>query len=413
MNTKDQQKAIDLIRSGKNVFVTGSGGVGKSWVINQVSTQNTVLVAPTGVAAINIGGATCHSVFSMPFGLVTQGDQFKISAAMRKLFQGNTVDRIIIDEVGMLRADYLDLIDNKLKLVRRSKEPFGGVQVVVVGDFYQLEPIVSEEESEYFTEKYGSPFAFSAKAWDFETVELTEVKRQSDTSQIHLLNSVRKDTDDSNECLEKIIGLSKEYVNCSDTLHLCAFNRDSAQINKYWFKQIDSEPYIYHANYTENWGKQHPVPERVMVKKGSKVLICANDVNKLYVNGSRGVVVDFTPSSVFVKLDCTGDVVEVVEHNWEKLKYSKQGGKVVKDVVGSFNQIPLRMGWAVSIHKSQGMTLEQAAIDVGKGCFSHGQLYVALSRIKDLTDLSFVRDVDINNLIVREEVKQFYEREFG
>lgn len=407
MNTRDQQKAIDLIKSGENVFVTGSGGVGKSWVINQVSDAGTVLVAPTGVAAINIGGATCHSVFALPFGLVGHGDQFKISANMRKLFQGDSVKRIIIDEVGMLRADYLDLIDNKLKLVRRSKEPFGGIQVVVVGDFYQLEPIVSEDEQEYFSEKYDSPFAFSAKAWKFKTVELKEVKRQSDTHQIDLLNSIRKDSDNSDECLEEIMKMSKEYVNCSDTLHLCAFNKDAAQINKYWFNQLNGEPYIFHANYSEKWGKQHPVPERVLVKKGSKVLICAN-LAGFYVNGDRGVVKDYTDESVTVELE-DGRVVEVFEHTWEKLKYSKQGGKISKTVVGSFTQIPLRMGWAVSIHKSQGMTLEHAAIDVGRGCFSHGQLYVALSRIKDINNLSFVREIDIDNLIVREEVKQFYE----
>lgn len=411
MNTQDQQKAIDLIKQGKNVFVTGSGGVGKSWVIKQIADSSSILVAPTGVAAINIGGATCHSVFSLPFGLVAAGDEFKISTGSRKLFSSNQVKRIIIDEIGMLRADYLDLIDNKLKLIRRNNKPFGGIQVIVGGDFYQLEPIVSEDEQEYFREKYDSPFAFSAKCWDFITVELTEVKRQTDTEQINLLNAIRKDTDDSDECLEKIISMAKPYENCSETLHLCAYNNDAAKINKYWFTQIDQPAFTYTANYTSNWGKQHPVPERVMVKKGSKVLICANDPNKAYVNGDRGVVIDYTPTAVIVKLDTTGNIVNVVEHTWEKIKYQKVGSKIKRDVVGTFSQIPLRMGWAVSIHKSQGMTLDKAAIDVGKGCFGHGQLYVALSRIKDLTQLSFVRNVDIDNLIVREEVKKFYEQE--
>jgi len=411
MNTQDQQKAIDLINQGKNVFVTGSGGVGKSWVIRQIADMNSILVAPTGVAAINIGGATCHSVFSLPFGLVAAGDEFKISTGARKLFSSGKVKRIIIDEVGMLRADYLDLIDKKLKLICRNKEPFGGIQMVVVGDFYQLEPIVSEDELEYFREKYKSPFAFSAKSWKFNTVELTEVKRQSDTTQIDLLNTIRKDTDDSDVSLEQIVQMAKPYENCSETLHLCAYNNDSIKINKYWFTQIDQPAFTYTANYTDNWGKQHPVPEKVMVKKGSKVLICANDVNKQYVNGDRGVVVDYTPYSVVIKLDATGHLVEVEEHTWEKVKYSKVGGKIKKDVVGTFSQIPLRMGWAVSIHKSQGMTLDKAAIDVGKGCFGHGQLYVALSRIKDLTQLSFVRNIDIDDLIVREEVKEFYGHE--
>ena len=411
MNTKDQQRAIDLVNKGKNVFITGSGGVGKSWVIRQIADEKSILVAPTGVAAINIGGATCHSVFSPPFGLVASGDEYKVTTGARKLFGSGKVKRIIIDEVGMLRADYLDLIDKKLKHICHNKKPFGGIQVVVVGDFYQLEPIVSDDEMEYFREKYKSPFAFSAKSWNFDVVELTEVKRQSDITQINLLNAIRKDTDDSDVCLEQIIQMAKPYENCSETLHLCAYNNDSVKINKYWFSQIDQPAFTYTANYTDNWGKQQPVPEKVMVKRGSKVLICANDVSRQYVNGDRGVVVDYTPYSVIIELDSTGVLVEVKEHIWEKVKYSKVGSKIIKDVVGKFSQIPLRMGWAVSIHKSQGMTLDKAAIDVGKGCFGHGQLYVALSRIKDLTQLSFVRNIDIDNLIVREEVKEFYGHE--
>lgn len=410
MNTVMQQKAIDSIKFGKNVFVTGGGGVGKSWVIQQVSDYGTVVVAPTGIAALNIKGSTCHSFFGLPFGMVEFKDRFSFPSKSRRLIQQGTVKRIIIDEIGMMRADYLDLIDIKLKnITGKTNKPFGGIQVVVVGDFFQLEPIVADDELEYFLETYENPFAFSAECWNFDTVELTEVKRQSDTEQIELLNSVRRDDEYSEESLVRIQEIAKEYVNCPDTLHLCNFNKDSVEINKYWFNQIEGNVGSYVAEVGDKWGSinTYPVPKNVRVKVGSKVLICANNPSRGYVNGDRGTVIGFNDKWVEVELQ--DKTVKVEHHLWEKVSYSKVGDKVVKNTTSSFYQMPLKMGWAVTVHKSQGMTLDSAAIHVGRGCFSHGQLYVALSRVKDLSNLSFVKPLSIDNLIVRQEVKQFYE----
>lgn len=410
MNTEMQQVAIDAIKSGKNVFVTGGGGVGKSWVIQQVSDNRTVVVAPTGIAALNVGGVTCHSFFGLPFGMVEFKDRFSFPSKGRRLLQQGSVKRIILDEVGMLRADYLDLIDLKMRNVTGVDKPFGGIQVVMVGDFFQLEPIVSDNELEYFMDKYDNPFAFSAECWDFETVELTEVKRQSDIEQISLLNSVRKDDTQSEKSLTRIQEIAKEYSNCPDTLHLCSYNKDSVEINKHWFHQIEGNVGTYQADIGDKWGSvnSYPVPKTVLVKVGSRVLICANNPSRGYVNGNRGVVTAFSDKSVEVELT-DGRVVEVEHFTWEKVSYSKSGDSVVKDVTSFYHQMPLKMGWAVTVHKSQGMTLDSAAIHVGRGCFSHGQLYVALSRVKDLSNVSFVKPLSIDNLIVREEVKQFYE----
>ena len=171
-----QQLAIEAIEAGQNVFVTGPAGVGKSYLIDQVYNESTVLLAPTGIAALNIGGSTCHKVFALPIGLVTRKDETTIPSKVADLFKVNGgVERIIIDEVGMLRADMLDLIDTRLKLVRNNSLPFGGIQMVVIGDLYQLETILPERERLYFKKKYKTPFCFGAKCWDFPTISLTKV----------------------------------------------------------------------------------------------------------------------------------------------------------------------------------------------------------------------------------------------
>ena len=174
-----QELAIQKINEGKNVFVTGAGGVGKSWVIKKITNRNTVIGAPTGIAALNVGGVTLHSLFGLPIGLPTHKDKITVAAKVRKLFGINSkVNRLIIDEVGMLRADTLELIDRKLKLARQSSEPFGGIQVVVFGDFYQLEPIVSWSENKHYYKKYDSAYCFSVPTWNFETVMLEKVYLQ-------------------------------------------------------------------------------------------------------------------------------------------------------------------------------------------------------------------------------------------
>jgi len=402
-----QQLAIETIKSGKNVFITGSGGVGKSWVIQQVTDKNTIVVAPTGIAALNVKGITCHKAFGLPIGLVQQSEYSKSNRNVNNLFGGTQIKRIIIDEVGMLRSDYLDLINHRLQQARFNKLPFGGIQVVLVGDFYQLEPIVSEAEQSFFYKKYQTPFAFGAKCWKFDTIELDKVYRQSDIKQIQLLNSIRKKDSVYQESLAEISAISLDSD--EGCLHLCSYKADALRINTRYYEQVNGTKKTYTAYVDGRWSESEKAVEDIIhLKVGCKVLICANSQDGLYVNGDRGVVVALHQDSIDVLLDGNGQTVNVSYFTWEKYEYTKVGRGFSKDVAGMFKQLPVRLGWAIVIHKAQGMTLDKVSLDVGRGCFSHGQLYVALSRVRDLTQLHLSRPLKDEDVILREEVKEFY-----
>lgn len=412
-----QQEAIRRIQAGESLFLTGSGGVGKSWVIDQVVDQSTVLCAPSGIAALNIGGITCHRAFGLPLGIPAESDYFP-NRKVRDLFQGNTVKRIIIDEVGMLRTDYLVLINRKLQNIRGNTKPFGGIQMVFVGDFYQLEPILSSNEREFFD--FDSKFCFSSALWDLPTIELTEVKRQENKRQVLMLNSIRRKDRFYMRALNYIQKECKAYDSSNaEVFHLCCYNRDADVINDKHYDKINEPAHVFYATMSESWGKDRPVDEKLSLKVGARVLICQNSPIDSYVNGERGTVHGFGYDDVerfhyvMVEKD-SKEIVRVVPAEWEKHSYKKEkringeGEILIKNTDAKYSQIPLKLGWAVSIHKSQGMTLDNVAIDVGTGCFSHGQAYVALSRIKDLRNLSFVRPMLPEDIIVRPEVKKFY-----
>lgn len=406
---KGQQEAIEKIKQGGNIFLTGGGGTGKSFIINTIKDNKTVLVAPTGIAALNIGGATCHSFFGLPFGLPEEHDKYKLPAKSKKVLERAT--RIVLDEVGMMRADYLDLIDHKLKAFFKNKKPFGGIQMVMVGDFYQLEPIIQSNEEYYFHSEYSSPFAFSAKCWNFETTPLTEVVRQSDEYYISILEAIRKGDTRGLELLSQVID---EYKQGTEKLYLCCYNADADKINRWWYdKNPTKEEYSFKARFSSNWGKpnSYPVENILKLKKGCKVILCANNSEEGYVNGQRGTVDSITKGELYVKLD-NGNTIKVAHHTWEKIGYTEAGESFTKKVEATFTQLPIKLGWAVSVHKSQGMTLEGINLHTGtRGCFSHGQLYVALSRVKDLSTISLVKPLKDYELIVKEEVKEFYNNE--
>lgn len=411
-----QQEAIQRINNGESLFLTGSGGVGKSWVINQIVDESTVLCAPSGIAALNIGGITCHRAFGLPLGIPIESDYFVISAKVAQLFSGNAVKRIVIDEVGMLRRDYLTLISRKLQRIRGNDKPFGGIQMVMVGDFFQIEPILKQDEEQYF--EFDSKFSFTSPLWDFPTIELTEVKRQSNKRQVLMLNSIRRQDKHYKKALEYIQKECKPYEPNEHTLHLCCYNRDAQKINNEYYAKIEGEEREFYAQVPPNWGAERPVDEVLRLKVGARVIICQNCPEGSYINGERGHVVDFITypdrsQAILIEKD-DGEVTPVFKGTWEKFSYSRRkkivgdGEEVVKNIDATYRQFPLKHGWAVSVHKAQGMTLDDVAIDVGTGCFSHGQAYVALSRIKDLRNLSFVKPMIPEDIIVRQEVKNFY-----
>lgn len=403
-----QDEAIALIKSGKNVFVTGGAGVGKSHVIKQIADKNTLVCAPTGIAALNVGGITAHKMFNLPMGIPTQEDVNKISSKAKKLLSNKHLKRVVIDEGGMERADYLDMIDHRLKQARGNQLPFGGVQIVLVGDLFQLSPIVSGRESSLYFKKYTTPFAFGAKCWNFQTVVLDKVYRQANETHVKVLNSFRTADKWASRAFEWLGENCAPYDDEEDILHLCAYKVDAERTNNVHYSQVKAPERLYKGSTNNTkWSNDIPVPQIVKLKVGAKVIIRANDPNGEYVNGQRGTITELYASSVIVKLD-SGECVEVLENTWEQYTYNATAKGLTKTVEFMYSQIPLQLGWSITIHASQGLTLGRYAIDVGRGCFCHGMWYVAISRATDLTRVSLASNVGMRDLIVDNDVREFY-----
>lgn len=407
-----QQDAIDLINTGENVFVTGGAGRGKSHVIRQVTDRNTILAAPTGIAALNVSGMTCHRTFGLPVGLPTPNDYATISSKAKKLLSNKNLKRIIIDEIGMVRADTLDLINHRLQQARGNKLPFGGVQMVVVGDFFQLSPIVSAREKTLFYKNYATSFAFGSSAWDFTTVELEKAYRQDNDIHVKVLDSFRKKDKWAGRAFEWLGENTLPYDGAGeDLLHLCCYKEDAARINKIHYSRLTTEEHTFYGETNNSkWSNDVAVPEIVKLREGAHVIIRANDPEGAYTNGQRGIVKKLFANSVIVAIEHNGfeEEVEVTPFTWETYAYNATAKGLTKEVEWQYSQIPLQLGWAITIHSSQGMTLDGVAVDVGRGCFSHGQLYVALSRAKDLENMSIASPISMHDLIVDRDVKQFY-----
>ncbi len=407
-----QQQAIDLIETGANVFVTGGAGRGKSHVIRQITNKNTIVAAPTGIAALNAGGMTCHRTFGLPVGLPTPNDYAMISSKAKKLLSNKNLQRIIIDEIGMVRADTLEIINHRLQQARCNNLPFGGVQIVVVGDFFQLSPIVSGREKNLFYKNYDTSFAFGAKCWDFTTVELEKAYRQDNDIHVKVLDSFRKKDKWAPRAFEWIKENTLPYDGVGDELlHLCCYKEDAARINKIHYSRLDTKEHTFFGiTNNSKWSNDVAVPEIVKLREGAHVIIRANDPEGAYTNGQRGVVKKLYADSVIVAIEEDGveNEVEVIAFTWETYAYNATAKGLSKEVEWTYSQIPLQLGWAITIHSAQGMTLDGVSVDVGRGTFAHGQLYVALSRAKDLTNMSIASPIGMHDLIVDNDVKQFY-----
>lgn len=416
--TEDFAEALRLMEeTAESLFITGKAGTGKSTLLRyfRAKTQkNIAVVAPTGIAAINVEGQTIHSFFRLPPTFIQEQDVRRLDHKSRAVI--DRLDILIVDEVSMVRADVMDGIDWALKSNRGSSEPFGGVQVILFGDLHQLAPVVDRNMGEFFDKKYATPYFFSAqvfKAAGLRHIELGHIFRQRDAEFIRILNNIR----DHEHTFDDLETINARVAACDDPedssrITLTATNSAAFQINAANLTRIRKTGRAYRANVTGKFDeKEFPNDFELALKVGSQVMMVKNDtVEKRWVNGSLGKVVELGDDSIKVRIGrITHDVDRV---KWEKIRYvyNEDTDHVEPESIGSFEQYPLKLAWAITIHKSQGQTFDRVAIDTGSGAFSHGQIYVALSRCASLEGIVLKRPITPRDIIFDRRVLDFYNK---
>lgn len=429
--TDEMAHFLDLIeKTDRCVFLTGKAGTGKSSLLRhflQVTKKKVVVAAPTGVAAVNVGGVTLHSLFQLPFGPYMPNvdllghvhealPSYKFSK--EKIDIISNMELLVIDEVSMLRADVLDAINDVLCHIRRNKSPFGGVQVLFIGDLWQLPPVVNKKEWDLLSGVYDTPFFFSAlvlKHVDLSIVSLSHVFRQSDNDFISLLNDIREGrlTDQSFSLLNGLYRPDFKDNNTEGYVTLTSHNVMADRINALRLSELSGQQKTYMASMKGRFSSSSmPADPELCLKKGAKVMLLVNDnETHLYHNGSIGVVTALKDNSVLVELVDSGITIEVCPHKWVNNLYSfdKKTKKMCVSEVGSLKQLPLRLAWAVTIHKSQGMTFDKIIVDA-EHAFSPGQVYVALSRATGLEHLVLSSPIRQDSLTVNDSILKFFER---
>ena len=415
------QSALEfLLKGSEHVFLTGNAGTGKTTLIKNFKNQsdkNIVTLAPTGVAAINVNGETIHSFFGFPPN-VTIDRAIRAAKRSRKARLYQAIEILIIDEISMVRADLLDCIDVFLQTVRSSRVSFGGVRVVMVGDLHQLPPVVTNEDREAIYSLYQSPYFFSSICFQklvsglYKQIvffELKNIYRQTDVDFINLLNRVRTNQliDGDLDLLNARLLTDSEDI--SDHILLTTINQTANQINEKRLAEITGKEHIFFASTTGEFGqKQSPVETEIKIKSGAKVMLQNNDPEGRWVNGTTGTVMQVEENLVTVKMQ--GGKTEIIEpFTWTayKSEFVESKNKIETYEVGSFRQIPIRLAWAITIHKSQGKTFDKVAIDFGWGSFAHGQTYVALSRVTSLSGLKLLKPLSQNSIISDPQVQRF------
>ncbi len=431
----EQQNLFDYIeQSENNIFVTGRAGTGKSTLLSflvENTNKNVAVCAPTGVAALNVGGVTIHSLFGFPFGILGEQDLARhLNRRTREVLAA--LDVLVIDEVSMVNADLMDAISRSMGIARgRRKIPFGGAQLVMFGDPYQLSPVPgNNEERRYMADNYQSPWFFDAHVWredSLERFELGEIFRQSDEEFKSILNAIRIGEVDQ-AMLDRLNQAGNRFPPHDDVIRLATINASVDSTNRERMSRLTTKPKTFEAVYTASdeqaFGKNLPAEPSLELKVGAQVMFIKNDDGKRtgegtlkrWVNGTIGHVVDM-PSSGGVVVEVDGERLDVGRATWEKVRYEieeefdEETGKVKEVLItiplAEYQQIPLRLAWSVTIHKSQGQTYDEVVIDLGRGAFSPGQTYVALSRVRSLEGLYLTRPIRMGDVMVDKDVIRF------
>ena len=414
--SEEFESIVEQLENTKDHFyITGKAGSGKSTLLayfRSVTQKNTAVLAPTGVAAIRVKGQTIHSFFGFPPKVI----QTRHIKKVRQVELLQNLETLIIDEISMVRADVFDAIDYSLRVHRKKlTQPFGGVQVIVFGDLFQLPPVVNMDESSLLERIYpNGQFFFHSNIFQdaqFKTLELQSIYRQTDDHFIYLLNAVRDGSITNSQIDNLNDSLVDNFEMDEGKIILTTTNARASGINQNYLKQLSSEEFSYRAQATGQFYKElFPTDEVLKLKKGAQVIMIKNDPEKRWVNGSIGTIHDIAEKKIKVKIN--HKIYEVKKEKWDRIQYSYDDDQqeVLENVTGSFKQYPMRLAWAITIHKSQGQTFEKVIIDMSHGSFAPGQLYVALSRCISLEGIELLRPLKKSDVIVNKQLIGFQDR---
>ena len=412
--TQEFQKAFDLMEStSKCAYITGKAGTGKSTLLTyfrEKTKKNVIVLAPTGIAAINVEGSTIHSFFQLPPQLIEKRHITK-DFTRQELF--DKIDMIVIDEISMVRADILDGIDYALRINRKKDIPFGGVQMIFFGDLYQLPPVVvGKDLTDYFEENFGGFYFFNAKVFkeiSFEYIELQIIFRQKDDDFKQLLNSIRENKVTVNDLniLNTRFRPNHTLTSKDVCLTLTTTNKIAEDINQERMNGLTSKEFLYTAEIIGKFDKSsYPTEQRLILKEGAQIMMLKNDSKKRWVNGTIGIIKKLS-DEVVVEIEGTSYTIEKATWEVVEYQYNKEEKKIEAVVTGSFTQFPVKLAWAITIHKSQGQTFDNVVINLGNGAFAHGQTYVALSRCTSLEGIILKTQIRPRDIILDSKVANF------